>query len=96
MTLWKTVINTKLVYDFVTSITPGLLALIRLREKYVYQEFVITFKRFFCFKDLTKRKNLNKVSYEEDSLDSFLNSAMNIEFVYIILQGVVNHMSNID
>jgi len=37
-----------------------------------------------------------RITYEEDSLDSFLNSAMNVEFVYIILLGVKNFMENLE
>jgi hypothetical protein len=31
-----------------------------------------------------------KVEFSKESLDSFLNSAMNIEYVYIILLGIKN------
>ncbi len=31
---------------------------------------------------------MKKVKYSSESLDSFINSAMNIEFVYLILLGI--------
>jgi len=33
-------------------------------------------------------KKKTRAKYSSNSLDSFLNSAMNIEFVYLIIQGI--------
>jgi len=55
--------------------------LIRLTEPYALQ----TVKEIVCKKKGTQQ-------YADQSLDSFLNSAMNIEFVCIIIKGVNNYM----
>jgi hypothetical protein len=62
-------------------ITPFIL--IRVSEPYV-QEIL---KEIIC-----KKRSKMKKKFAEQSLDSFMNSAMNIEFVYIILKGVKNYM----
>jgi hypothetical protein len=36
------------------------------------------------------------VKFSKDSLDSFLNSAMNIEFVYLILTGIIYNINLTD
>lgn len=42
-----------------------------------------------------KQKNKRKkYDYSQDTLDSFLNSAMNIEMVYLILLGISNFMES--
>lgn len=60
-----------------------LLALIRLFEPYVWQTF-----RTEVLKLCGRKYRAKKLKYSAESLDSFLNSAMNIEFVYIILLGI--------
>ena len=42
-------------------------------------------------KDLIKKGRLN---YKDDTLSSFINSAMNIEYVYLILLGISNFMES--
>jgi hypothetical protein len=59
------------------------LAGVRLREPYVFKHFK---------QDILKMKNNRKFAYEP--LCAFANSAMNIEFVYIILLGVNNFMQS--
>lgn len=41
--------------------------------------------------DLSKKQ---RIKFQKEGLCTFLNSAMNIEFVYIILLGVNNFMEN--
>jgi len=57
--------------------------LIRVTEPYVRE----VLKEIIC-----KKKSAMKNKYAEQSLDSFVNSAMNIEFVYIILKGINYYM----
>lgn len=45
-------------------------------------------------KDGQKKKKRKKYDYSQDTLDSFLNSAMNIEMVYLILLGISNFMES--
>jgi len=59
------------------------LALICLFEPFVWYEFK---KSLFCV------KITHKNAFNQDSLETFLNSAMNIEFVYLILVGVNSHL----
>jgi hypothetical protein len=59
------------------------LALICLFEPFVWYEFK---KSLFCVKKTKKN------AFNQDSLETFLNSAMNIEFVYLILVGVNSHL----
>ena len=68
------------------------LALTRLLEPFVWQEF----KQSICSLlscCSTKKINVKKERYSKDSLNSFINSAMNIEFVYFILLGIDMHIS---
>ena len=61
------------------------IAMLRLSEPYVKQVFAET----FCSSKLQQSMiSQQRVRYSSDSLDSFLNSAMNIEFVYLIILGV--------
>lgn len=78
------------------------MAYVRLHEPYVWQivkkELNNLLKR--CFKRKTKSDYEEepdktepltpKIKYSSASLDSFINSAMNIEFVYLILIGITN------
>ena len=48
-----------------------------------------------CKKNNRKRiSEIEKPEYEGNSLCQFMNSAMNIEFVYLILVGINNFMEN--
>ena len=69
------------------------LAAIRLLEPYV----MINFKKDISFRrteTISKRIDSNKVQFSKESLCSFLNSAVNIEFVYLILVGINKFMDN--
>ena len=62
------------------------LALIRLFEPYVWKTFKTEIQKLLpCLK--TKKQQ-----YSKESLDSFLNSCMNIEYVYLILVGISSHI----
>ena len=52
--------------------------LVRVKEPYV----------LMTLKELFRYKKINKQNYSELSLNSFINSAMNVEFVCLILKGV--------
>lgn len=56
-----------------------LLAIMHITEPHVWQKL----KSQMC-----KSKQGKKVKFSEKSLDTFLNSAMNVEYVYIILNGI--------
>jgi hypothetical protein len=62
------------------------LSLVYLLEPYVFQVFISSIQ---CNK--LKNKKINK-KYSAKSLNSFLNAAMNIEFVSMILLGVNNFL----
>lgn len=73
-----------------------LLALIRLAEPYVFKQLYHEFlnlgrKCKFCKKQ-KKITKIEKIKFSNEALCSFVNSAMNIEFVYIILLGINNFM----
>lgn len=63
------------------------LAVIRLAEPYVFQQL----RASFC-----KNTKQEKCKFCKEALCSFVNSAMNIEFVYIILLGINNFMDSVD
>ena len=63
-----------------------ILANIRLGEPYVWQSL----KQTCCGKNHIEKR----VKFSEESLNSFLNSALNIEHVYIILTGINKHLEN--
>jgi len=71
------------------------LALVRFLEPFVLQEFIASFwktlRSLRCQKEKKKRK---RVRYSHEPLCAFVNSAMNIEFVYLILLGINNFMDN--
>ena len=75
------IIVTQLISISVLSISSSL---IRLEEPYV---------RKTLFKFLGCRKRNKKQTLSDDSLNSFLNSAMNVEFVYLILESVRGFMN---
>ena len=64
---------------FVLSSTAILSALVRLSEPYVFY----TLKEQICCTKVKKRKK-----YATNTLNSFINSAMNVEFVCLILSGI--------
>ena len=66
--------------QFLVCIDGILLAIVRINEPYVYQQM----KKALC----RKSKSSKKVKYSDNSMLSFLNSAMNIELVYFILVGI--------
>ena len=80
------------------------LALIRLFEPYVFQTFkkevrLLVYKaRRYCSRDRSKscakKPSEKQASFASASLCSFLNSAMNIELVYLILLGINHFMEN--
>ena len=58
------------------------LALLRFLEPYVFQRFLRDLRKFFGCSISGKQK------FYKESLDSFLKSAMNLEYVYLILLGI--------
>ena len=59
-----------------------ILAVIRIAEPYVWKTLKTEIQKSFkCLKS-------KKQKFESESLDSFLNSCMNIEYVYLILVGI--------
>lgn len=67
-------------------------SLLRLFEPYVLQELKNVMNRYLC---CSKKKENTKIKYSKESLDSFLNSALNFEFVSIILFAVNKHMGEL-
>lgn len=86
------------------------LALIRISEPMVFQEALNTCGRLakpreLCckkkekesrldFKRNLKEENEAKMRFSKESLCSFLNSSVNIEYVYLILTGIQKFMIN--
>lgn len=73
-----------------------ILALIRLSEPFVYNHFKRDVKKFFS-KFFKKKDNMveeKEEKFSNEPLCAFANSAMNIEFVYLILLGINNFMDN--
>lgn len=71
-------------YDGVLMIDGVLLALIRLCEPVIWTNLkadISSWCRCCC-------KQPKRSSYAKETLDSFLNSAMNIEYVYLLLVGI--------
>ena len=54
----------------------------------------ISARKLFDRSLTVKEKKSKKQKFRKEGLNSFLNSAMNIEFVYLILLGVNNFMEN--
>lgn len=65
------------------------LAMIRLSEPYVWKHFGQDMKHLF-----KRKSNQQKVKFSSEPLCAFANSAMNIEFVYLILLGINNFMDS--
>jgi hypothetical protein len=66
-----------------------LLAMIRLSEPYVWNHFKQDFKYLF-----SRESSKKKEKFSSEPLCAFANSAMNIEFVYLILLGTCNFMDS--
>ena len=64
------------------------LALIRMWEPYVKDSFKKDFLRCIC----TKNKKMSKQKFKSMSLNLFLNSAINIELVFIILSHITHFL----
>ena len=82
---------------FMFELSGTFLALIRLMEPWVWESFVKELKGIvrwilntFCCQNIVKKGKTPYSSFAKESLCSFLNSAMNIELVYLILLGI-NH-----
>lgn len=84
--------------DYVFQFVGIALALVRMTEPYFWRHMVSDFKnlfrRIFCFLCSKPDNESKKQRYSNEPLCAFANSAMNIEFVYLILLGVNNFMSN--
>ena len=59
-----------------------ILAIIRMAEPFVWKTFKTEIQK--ALKSLKSRNQ----KFENESLDSFLNSCMNIEYVYLLLVGI--------
>ena len=73
-------------YYLIATITNSVgicLAALRFFEPYVFQRFLRDFRKLFCCSIVGKKQKFYK-----ESLDSFLKSAMNLEYVYLILLGI--------
>jgi hypothetical protein len=64
---------------------------IRLAEPFVWTNLKTDLRKLFRCKKSEKQK---RAKYSKESLDSFLNSAMNIEYVYLLLLGINFTLSN--
>jgi hypothetical protein len=84
-------------YNLLESIFDGLgivMALIRLQEPFVWQEFKRSVAWLFCCRSKTAQliKGKKKFGFFDYSLDQFLRSQLNTEFVYLILLGINSHL----
>jgi len=84
-----------LILDYIFDILGIILAFLRLMEPFVMQEFLRNVRKFLhwvaCRR--VKRKGLT-LNYSKEPLCSFVNSAMNVEYVSVILLGITNLMEN--
>jgi hypothetical protein len=64
---------------------------IRLAEPYVWTNFKADLRKLCKCK---KKGEQKRAKFSKESLDSFLNSAMNIEYVYLLLLGINFTLSN--
>lgn len=69
------------------------LAAIRIWEPYVLKNIKFSFKSETKI-EKSKRDYMNRLQFSKESLCSFMNSVVNIEFVYIILVGINKFMEN--
>ena len=82
-------------YFFMYQLAGTFLALIRISEPYVFWHLKRDiYKRCFCKRKLSKKSIKNRPKFSRESLCSFANSAMAVEFVYIIILGVNAFMEN--
>lgn len=61
------------------------MAIQRLSEPFVWYAIVDDLKSMLRCR---KQSSTNKLKYSKESLNSFINSAMNIEYVFIVLTGI--------
>lgn len=61
-----------------------LIFVIRVSEPYVLNQIKADLIRCFCCKTTKQRK----MKFQNESLSSFLNSAFNVEYVYLLLLGI--------
>ena len=82
-------------YYFTYQLAGTFLALIRVSEPYVFWHLKRDiFMTCFCKRKLSKKSQKNRPKFSRESLCSFANSAMAVEFVYIIILGVNAFMEN--
>ena len=67
-----------------------LIAVIRVSEPYVWTNLKADLIQLFTCN--RKGKTIERAKFSKESLDSFLNSAMNIEYVYLILMGITTYL----
>lgn len=70
-----------MLFGLFSFICAGLLAVIRLSEPYVWSHTKVYFK---CF------KNQKTSDYSAESLDSFIQSACNAEYVSFVLAAIIS------
>ena len=87
---WVGLVQWEVVLGFLYYVCGLMLAVVRFREPYVWTKFTNSFKKLCC-----KKKRNKEHLFANESLCSFINSAMNIEFVYLILIGINNHMEDL-
>ena len=85
--------------EFVFDSVGIALALCRITEPFFWKHLIFDLKcvlrKIFCFCISQKRRSsVKKVKFSDEPLCAFATSAMNIEFVYLILLGVNNFMNN--
>ena len=85
--------------EYLFMIVGTMLALVRITEPYFWKHFVYDTKRLltkiFCV--CSRKGKITKErrgKFSDEPLCAFATSAMNIEFVYLILLGVNNFMNN--
>lgn len=58
------------------------------------KNFELFYEKDYSIRNSIPNSKYKKVKFQKDELCSFLNSAMNIEFVYLILLGITNFMES--
>lgn len=102
--------NDRNIIYLISNLSGFALSLIRLTEPMVFSEVILVFQNLkksikSCSRreQLSRRKSLrrnmekdseNKNQFSQESLCSFLNSSVNIEYVYLILTGIQKFMIN--
>lgn len=74
-----------------------LMAIIRISDPFVYKELQYQFSLLINKKkdrslSNNEKKKKRKVDLSKESLCSFLNSSLNVEYVYLILVGIQKFM----